>query len=103
MWIVGATKARLGAALAALVLVAGGLALAPGSSGAVTTAGVVNVTATLAYQQGAAAGTGMVLTSSGQVLTNNHVIRGATSIRVTDPSTGRTYPASVVGYSVSGD
>ncbi len=42
-------------------------------------------------------GTGMILTASGEVLTNNHVIEGATSIRVTIPSSGRTYPADVVG------
>ena len=40
----------------------------------------------------------MVLTSSGEVLTNNHVIRGATEIRVKVPGTGRSYPAEVVGY-----
>jgi S1-C subfamily serine protease len=44
-----------------------------------------------------------VLTSSGEVLTNNHVIRGATTIRVTDVGNGRTYPASVVGYNVAAD
>jgi S1-C subfamily serine protease len=45
----------------------------------------------------------MVLTSSGEVLTNNHVIEGATSISVTDVGNGRTYAATVVGYSVSND
>ena len=40
----------------------------------------------------------MVLTSSGEILTNNHVIAGATSIRVTDIGNGKTYSASVVGY-----
>jgi S1-C subfamily serine protease len=63
----------------------------------------VVVTTNLAYQGGAAAGTGIVLTSSGEVLTNNHVIKGATTIRVTDVSTGRTYTATVAGYSVSKD
>ena len=43
------------------------------------------------------AGTGMILTSSGEVLTNNHVIEGATSIRVTIPGSGDTYSATVVG------
>jgi S1-C subfamily serine protease len=52
---------------------------------------------------GVAAGTGIVLTSSGEVLTNNHVIRGATAIRVTVPSTHRTYTATVAGYSVPKD
>jgi S1-C subfamily serine protease len=57
----------------------------------------------LGYQQAAAAGTGMVLTSSGEVLTNNHVIRGATAIKVVVPQTHRTYTASVVGYSIMAD
>lgn len=66
-------------------------------------AGVVDVTTNLAYQSASAAGTGMVLAASGEVLTNNHVIRGATTIRVIDPSSGRSYPATVVGYSVAND
>ena len=45
----------------------------------------------------------MVLTPSGEILTNNHVIRGATDMRVIDPSTGRSYTATVVGYSVTND
>lgn len=44
-----------------------------------------------------AAGTGIVLTSSGQVLTNHHVINGATNITVTNIGNGGTYPAAVVG------
>ena len=65
--------------------------------------GLVDVVTTLGYQHGEAAGTGLVLTSSGEVLTNNHVIDGATSIRVTDVGNGRTYPARVVGYDHSHD
>lgn len=65
--------------------------------------GIVDITTNLAYQGAAAAGTGMVLTPSGEVLTNNHVIRGATTIRVTDPSTGKKYAATVVGYDLSAD
>ena len=49
------------------------------------------------------AGTGIVLTSNGEVLTNNHVIDGATSLSVTDIGNGRTYDASVVGYDASHD
>jgi len=60
--------------------------------------GVVDVVSTLGYQGGTAAGTGMVLTSTGEVLTNNHVIEGATAIKVTDVGNGRTYTAKVVGY-----
>src|SRR4051794_651058 len=34
----------------------------------------------------------------GLVLTNNHVVSGATGISVTDVGNGRTYQATVVGY-----
>jgi S1-C subfamily serine protease len=64
--------------------------------------GVVRVNVLFASGAGGA-GTGIVLTSSGEVLTNNHVIRGARTIRVTVPSTGRTYPATVEGYSIARD
>jgi S1-C subfamily serine protease len=37
------------------------------------------------------------------VLTNNHVIEGATSISVTDVGNGQTYQAAVIGYSVTSD
>jgi S1-C subfamily serine protease len=47
---------------------------------------------------GAAAGTGMVVSSDGEVITNNHVIRGASTISATDLGNGRTYTARVVGY-----
>jgi S1-C subfamily serine protease len=65
--------------------------------------GVVVVETNLAYQNAAAAGTGIVLTSSGEVLTNNHVIAGATTVKVVIPNTGRTYPARVLGYSRTAD
>ncbi len=60
--------------------------------------GLVDINTNLALQGGEAAGTGQVLTSNGEVLTNNHVIDGATSIRATDIGNGRTYTAKVVGY-----
>jgi len=90
-------------AVLGVALVAAGLGFASDAAQAVDPAGVVSITTDLAYENGSAAGTGMVITSSGQVLTNNHVIRGATTIRVTVPSTGRSYSASVLGYSVGGD
>jgi S1-C subfamily serine protease len=61
------------------------------------TPGIVDINTQLSYQGAAAAGTGMVLTASGEILTNNHVINGATTISVTIPSTGRTYSATVIG------
>ena len=65
--------------------------------------GVVVINTALAYQGASAAGTGMVLTSSGEILTNNHVIRGATTITVRVPGTTRAYRAKVVGYDVTDD
>ena len=65
--------------------------------------GVVVIETNLGYQGGQAAGTGMVLTSSGEILTNNHVIRGATDIKVVVPKTGQSYSAQVVGYDVQHD
>jgi S1-C subfamily serine protease len=65
--------------------------------------GLVDIDTTLGYQSEEAAGTGIVLTSSGEVLTNNHVIDGATTISVTDVGNGKTYSASVVGYDRTSD
>jgi S1-C subfamily serine protease len=65
--------------------------------------GLVDIDTTLGYQQEQAAGTGIVLTPSGEILTNNHVIDGATTISVTDVGNGKTYSASVVGYNRTKD
>jgi S1-C subfamily serine protease len=65
--------------------------------------GLVDVVSTDSYQQAESEGTGIVLTANGEVLTNNHVIEGATSIKVTDVGNGRTYTATVVGYDASHD
>ncbi|MEP7115173.1 MAG: trypsin-like peptidase domain-containing protein [Ilumatobacteraceae bacterium] len=62
---------------------------------------VVDITTTI--DGGEAAGTGMVLTSSGLVLTNNHVIEGATSIGVQIAGSGPSYSAHIVGYDVVDD
>jgi S1-C subfamily serine protease len=64
---------------------------------------IVDVTSTLGFQNATAKGTGIVLTSNGEILTNNHVINGATSVSVTDIGNGKTYKASVVGYDESHD
>ena len=97
----------------ALALAVAGGAVATASSGGPplstaaivsrTDPGLVDVISTLGYQHGTAEGTGMVLTSSGEVLTNNHVVAGATSVQVRDVGNGRTYTARVVGYSDTSD
>jgi S1-C subfamily serine protease len=66
-------------------------------------AGVVLIDTVLPYQNAQAAGTGMVLTAAGQVLTNYHVVEGAGTITVTVATTGRSYPATVVGSDPSND
>ncbi len=45
----------------------------------------------------------MIITSDGEILTNNHVIADATSIKVTVGGTGSTYDAKVLGYDVTED
>jgi S1-C subfamily serine protease len=45
---------------------------------------------------GQAAGTGMIITSSGEVLTNNHVVDGSTKITVTIAGRSQTYTAHVI-------
>ena len=65
--------------------------------------GLVDVISTLGDQSATAEGTGIVLTSTGEVLTNNHVIDGATSVKVVDIGNGKTYTATVVGYDKTKD
>ncbi len=75
---------------------------AAGAQAATSSRGIVVVETTLGFAGGRAAGTGIVLTSTGDVLTNNHVIRGATAVRVVVPGS-RSYVARVVGYDVADD
>jgi S1-C subfamily serine protease len=65
--------------------------------------GLVDLNVTVAYQNGQASATGIVLTSSGEVLTNNHVVERASGISATDVGNGKTYKATVVGYDRSHD
>ncbi|MER8006150.1 trypsin-like peptidase domain-containing protein [Streptomyces sp. NPDC094149] len=55
---------------------------------------VVEVSATLS--NGTSTGSGVIITSGGEIVTNNHVISGAQSIKVTT-SDGKSYTAKVVG------
>ena len=113
------SRLRRSLAVAAVAAVVGagatfaGLHSSNGSSGSnvLTTAQVadrvdpalVDINTTLGYEQAEAAGTGLVLTSDGEILTNNHVIEGSTSITATDIGNGHTYKAKVVGYDRSHD
>jgi S1-C subfamily serine protease len=112
--------AGVAAGVAAFAIGAGATAWAvglPGSAGgalvsrslstasivSMTDPAVVDIVSTLGAQGAESAGTGIVLTASGEVLTNNHVIDGATSIRVTDVGNGQTYTATVTGYDATHD
>ena len=63
--------------------------------------GLVEVTSSLV--DGQAAGTGLIWSTGGIVVTNHHVVEGARSVRVTVVSTGRTYTATYVGADPAAD
>ena len=78
----------------------------PGGEQAIVTKvkpGLVIINTALQYASEAAAGTGMVINADGLVLTNNHVVNGSTKITATVGSTGKTYPATIVGYDKTRD
>ncbi len=107
-WLAVAAAAVLavGAASSAWALSQGGTQAATLTAAQIVTktdGALVDVVSSLGYQGATSAGTGIVLTSSGEVLTNNHVVNGATSIRVRDVGNGQVYRASVVGYDDSRD
>jgi len=62
---------------------------------------IVNINTTLS--NGRAAGTGMLISSTGEILTNNHVIADAETIKVVVGGKGQSYNAKVVGYDVTRD
>jgi S1-C subfamily serine protease len=65
--------------------------------------GIVDVTSALKYSDATAQGTGMVISSSGLVLTNNHVIDEGTGVTATLVTSGKTYTAKVIGYDSTDD
>ena len=62
---------------------------------------IVNITSSLS--NGEAAGTGIVVSSSGLVLTNNHVIEDSTDLNVEIGGDGSSHPAKVLGYDKADD
>ena len=115
----GRRARRLCGALGALTLFAG-LAIAPANAQPLSPSapaapldqsavlgqvvpGLVDINTTLGYQGAAGAGTGIVLDPSGEVLTNNHVIEGATEITAISLANSRTYPVDVIGFDRAND
>jgi len=64
---------------------------------------IVDVVNTLAGGSGLAEGTGIITSSSGLILTNNHVIDGAQSVTVQIDGQGSQLAATVVGYDPADD
>ena len=62
---------------------------------------IVNFTSSL--DQGEAAGTGILISSSGLVLTNNHVIASANQLEAEIGGDGSQHPAKVLGYDIQSD
>ena len=81
---------------------AGG-AIASGSVADQVDRSIVDITSRITYRNATAAGTGMIVTADGEVLTNNHVIEGATSITATSVTTGERYTATVLGTDPTAD
>ncbi len=67
--------------------------------------GLVVIDSSLQYQGSdvGAAGTGMIISRSGLVLTNNHVIEQTTGLTATVVATGRKYQAKWLGYDKTSD
>jgi S1-C subfamily serine protease len=66
--------------------------------------GIVDVISTPSYQPGGTLeGTGMVLTKSGLVLTNNHVVEGTTHEIAKIANTGQQYKVTVLGTDSTDD
>jgi serine protease Do len=89
-----------------------GVALVSSTSGSLadvvakTTASVVTITVTEAAgsfgQQATGVGSGIIVGSNGVILTNDHVVNGATTIEVTLPN-GQTVAGTVAGVSSTTD
>jgi S1-C subfamily serine protease len=65
--------------------------------------GLVTISSEIDFGTGEAAGSGIVISSDGIVVTNHHVVEGATDIEVTVVSTDTTYQAEVLGYDATKD
>ncbi|MBO0864042.1 MAG: serine protease [Mycobacterium sp.] len=64
---------------------------------------IVDINTQMGYQSATGAGTGIVIDPNGVVLTNNHVISGATQLSARSIGSGQTYPIEVIGYDRSQD
>ena len=73
------------------------------TAAAAVSKGLVDINTRIGYDGSQGAGTGIVLSADGLVLTNHHVVAGASAIRATDAGNGQTYDATVLGYDSAHD
>ncbi|AHH21850.1 putative serine protease [Nocardia nova SH22a] len=59
---------------------------------------LVNINVSIRPSGMGAAGSGIVLSADGEILTSHHVVKGAEKISVGDLGNGSHYPATVLGY-----
>src|SRR5712692_5072956 len=64
---------------------------------------IVDINTVIQTASGSAAATGLIITSSGDVLTNNHVVEGSVSIKVSIQGKSGTYTATVIGVDPADD
>lgn len=85
----------------------GGSAPSTGPLSAATVAkldsAIVDINADTAAGGGQVSGTGMIITSNGEVLTNNHVIDDTVNIRAQIDGAGTVYQVKVIGYDAIDD
>ena len=67
------------------------------SASAVVGPQIVDIDAKLGYQSAIGAGTGIVISDS-VILTNNHVVAGATDLTARSIANGQVFPATVIGF-----
>lgn len=65
--------------------------------------GLVDINTSLSYQGAIGTGTGIVIGPGGEVLTNNHVIEGATDITAVSLANSVSYPVDVIGFDRGSD
>ncbi|GAB3068230.1 hypothetical protein GCM10027053_35560 [Intrasporangium mesophilum] len=73
------------------------------AAAAAVSKGLVDINTSIGYDGSRGAGTGIVLSADGLVLTNHHVVAGATKIQATDVGNAKTYDATVLGYDSTHD
>lgn len=89
----GTTTASASAPVAGTNVAARGTGTVAGVAAAVSPS-IVEISA--ASNSGKSTGSGVIITSDGEIVTNNHVVSGASEITV-QTNDGKTYPAEVVG------